>query len=436
MSQVADQTHHPSRTPVCFQRHSAVLMRIECWGGFAFHRDRGELLELDQQAFDVLAGLSRVTELRDLVAVARGGAKHSPRLPELAGLLQYLEQRGFVERVPVNIDPGRCSAICCNTADRSPDGLRTAAPQDRELSAPLVAHWAVTYRCNLACSFCYSGSSPNREREPAEEVRTRIVQRLADWGVFEVALGGGEPTILSDFPELLAAIRRHGMVPNVTTNGMLNSAKVLHALAEHVGTVHLSADRSDLLDAARGAGVAARIKETACRLFTFNVRWGVNLLLTPHNAQSLDQSLVELQDLGATAITLLRPKGPWAAQNWPGFPTRRDLRSIAAAVKRFMKRRPALRLYVDTALRGEWSRAGLLDDPEPDVLGCGGGQRHVAITPIGDVYPCSHCRWNDLRMGNLLRDGLEQIWLAGRGQAARRRYAKLCCGTTCPCHPG
>jgi radical SAM protein with 4Fe4S-binding SPASM domain len=59
----------------------------------------------------------------------------------------------------------------------------------------------------------------------------------------------------------------------------------------------------------------------------------------------------------------------------------------------------------------------------------------VAITPVGDVYPCSHCRWNDLQMGNLLRDGLEQIWLAGRGQAARRRYAELCYGTTCPCRP-
>ena len=98
-----------------------------------------------------------------------------------------------------------------------------------------------------------------------------------------------------------------------------------------------------------------------------------------------------------------------------------------------MKRRPALRMYVDTALRGEWSQAELLDDPEPEVLGCGGGQRHVAITPLGDVYPCSHARWENLHMGNLLRDELDQIWRAGRGQAARARYGKMCRGTTCPC---
>ena len=53
---------------------------------------------------------------------------------------------------------------------------------------------------------------------------------------------------------------------------------------------------------------------------------------------------------------------------------------------------PSVRLYVDTALRAEWAELGLFADPEPDVAGCGGGHRHVAITPEGDVFPCSHAR--------------------------------------------
>jgi MoaA/NifB/PqqE/SkfB family radical SAM enzyme len=365
---------------VQFRRHPAVRLRREAWGGLAFHRDIGELLELDGQAFQVLAALSCATKLRDLPAVVRRGANHLPRLPELARFVQELEQRGFVERVPLNIDHRR--AVRCNTADRLLDRLKTVTTSKCELSAPLVAHWAVTYRCNLACPFCYSESHPHREREPAANLRVRIVERLADWGVFEVALGGGEPTILSDFPALLAAIRRHGMVPNVTTNGAMSSEKIVHALAEHAGTVHLSADRFELLDAARGEGVSARIKDTAQRLSALHVRWGVNLLLTPHNASSLYRSLLELQDLGATAITLLRPKGTWTTERWPGFPTSRDLRLIAAGVNRFIKRAPALRLFVDTALRGEWSQAELLKDPEPEVVGCGGG-----ATPRCD-YSC------------------------------------------------
>lgn len=415
-----------------FRRHPAVRLRRESWGGLAFHRDIGELLELDGQAFQVLAALTCAATLRELAADVCHGASRSPRLPELAGFLQELDERGFVERVPLDTDHGRRSAMRCNTAGILSEPKITITSK-RELNAPLVAHWALTYRCNLACSFCYSESHPQRESEPAPDIRLQIVERLSEWGVLEVALGGGEPTILADFPQLLAAIRRHGMVPNVTTNGVLSSAKIVDALAEHAGTVHLSADRSELLDAARGEGISARIKETAQRLSVRQVRWGVNLLLTPHNASSLDRSLLELQDLGAAAVTMLRPKGTWTTQNWPGFPTSRDLRLITASVKRFMKTRPALRLYVDTALRGEWYAAGLLDNPEPDVLGCGGGQRHVAITPVGDVYPCSHACATNLHMGNLLRDGLNEVWQDGRGQATRRRFEELCCGTTCPC---
>ena len=239
-----DQLSTTSRLSPTFQRHPAVALRRERWGGFAFHRGHGDLLELDEQGFEVLAGLGREIGLHEL-RFAVGCADCRPRLPNLAQFVGELKQRGFVQQI---------SAVDFRPNYRSPGRVDTVHSieqrfmrDSRELSAPLVAHWAVTYRCNLACSFCYSESSPVREREPAEDIRIRIVERLAEWGVFEVALGGGEPTILPDFPRLLAAIRRCGMVPNVTTNGMLNSAKTLHALAEHVGVVHLSADRSDLL---------------------------------------------------------------------------------------------------------------------------------------------------------------------------------------------
>jgi radical SAM protein with 4Fe4S-binding SPASM domain len=85
------------------------------------------------------------------------------------------------------------------------------------------------------------------------------------------------------------------------------------------------------------------------------------------------------------------------------------------------------------ALRGEWAGLGLLDDPEPDVVGCGGGQRHVAVTPEGDVYPCSHARCADYHMGNLLTDGRDHLWSMEAGLAARRGYVRDCQGVRCAC---
>jgi radical SAM protein with 4Fe4S-binding SPASM domain len=399
-----------------------VRLRHEAWGGVAFDRAGGDLLELDHEAFAVLAALRTA---HALPALQRGLRRlgHWARRPELIAFLDGLERRGFVRRAAPENPPLPAERCTQEEAGGPADGLR----------APLVAHWAVTYRCNLQCAFCYSESGPGRSLGPGPGTRRRLVQRLAAWGILEVALGGGEPTILPDFAELLAGIRAAGMVPNVTTNGTVRTPAVVRALAEQAGVVHLSADRPDLLDAARGRGVFARLRQTARVLRAAGVRLGVNLLLTPAHVGDLCDCLQALLDLGVQAVTFLRPKGAWAAAHWPGFPTAADLARLAAELRSFIEKKPPLRLYVDTALRDEWARAGLLHDPEPEVLGCGGAQRHVAVTPNGDVYPCSHQRRPEYRLGNLLTDDLAALWSRGAGLAGRQCYLRDCRGRHCPC---
>ena len=68
--------------------------------------------------------------------------------------------------------------------------------------------------------------------------------------------------------------------------------------------------------------------------------------------------------------------------------------------------------------------------------GSGGGQRHVALTPGGDVYACSHARQPEFRLGNLLTDRLAGLWSSGPGRLARDRYRAACQGVTCPCSRG
>jgi pyrroloquinoline quinone biosynthesis protein E len=405
-----------------FQRHPQVRLRRESGGGIAFHRGEGDLLELDASGFALLNALSTPETLTGLRAALRRQG-HEARLPEMAIFVRTLEARGFLRQVPSQTPSlPRVS----NDDENSPlaaDGLR----------APLVAHWAVTYRCNLHCPFCYSESSPLRDPGPGLELRLQLLDRLAAWGVLEIALGGGEPTILPDFPELLAAIRAAGMVPNVTTNGVGCRPAVLRALAEHAGVVHLSADRPELLDSTRGNGVFDRLHDTARQLHAAGVRLGVNLLLTPANVPDIRPSLQTALNLGARSVTLLRPKGQWAATHWPGFPTIADLAPLADALRDFIQTNPPMRLYVDTALRGEWAELGLFEDPEPEVLGCGGGQRHVAVTPEGDVYPCSHLRAAPYRLGNLLTESPAQLWYTGAGWESRQRYRGACRGPACPC---
>jgi MoaA/NifB/PqqE/SkfB family radical SAM enzyme len=408
-----------SRDPRFFQRSPTVRLRREAWGGLAFDRSTGDLLELDAEGFAVLAALGTSRTLPALARVLRERGT-AVRLPELARFIAGLEGRGFVRQA------GPEDAAL--PPERWADG--SVAGAGGGLRAPVTVHWAVTYRCNLECPFCYAESHPGREAGPGPEVRLRLVERLAAWCVLEVALGGGEPTVLPDFPELLAALRASGMVPNVTTNGTIRHERTLAALAAHAGVVHLSADRPELLDAARGPGVFERVRATAGALVRAGVRLGVNLLLTPDNVATLSESLAALLDLGVQGVTFLRPKGEWAAAHWPGFPSAADLEVLAGELRAFLAGRPPLRLHVDTALRQEWADLGFLADPEPEVLGCGGAQRHVALTPDGDLYPCSHARLPEYRLGNLLEDEPERLWSA---TPSRQRYLAACAGTRCAC---
>ena len=81
-----------------FQRHPSVRLRRESWGGLAFHRDQGDLVELDAEGFDAVAALARAQTLPDLRGLLRAQG-HPARRLALAAFVSVLEDRGIVRRV-------------------------------------------------------------------------------------------------------------------------------------------------------------------------------------------------------------------------------------------------------------------------------------------------------------------------------------------------
>lgn len=151
--------------------------------------------------------------------------------------------RGATVTVPLGSgDAATVSAWCARTGNelvevrageavvrrgRLPDPVAELAPDQ----APGTRLWMYTnFDCNLACDYCCARSSPRADRRALglDRVR-RLAAEAADAGVGELILTGGEPFLLPDIDELVAACT--AVLPTtLLTNGMLFRGRRLDAL--------------------------------------------------------------------------------------------------------------------------------------------------------------------------------------------------------------
>ncbi len=94
----------------------------------------------------------------------------------------------------------------------------SARPIDQR-TRPAYAVWEVTLRCDLACKHCSSRAGRARPDELSREEALGVVAQLADLGVSEVTLIGGEVYLRDDWTDVVRAIRAHGMECTIVTGG-------------------------------------------------------------------------------------------------------------------------------------------------------------------------------------------------------------------------
>lgn len=84
---------------------------------------------------------------------------------------------------------------------------------------PRYVVWELTLRCDHACTHCGSRAGVARETELTTEQALGVVGELAAMGTQEVVLIGGEAYLHEGFLEIIAALKRHDIVPVMTTGG-------------------------------------------------------------------------------------------------------------------------------------------------------------------------------------------------------------------------
>jgi hypothetical protein len=121
-------------------------------------------------------------------------------------------------------------------------------------SAPELIDVKITDYCTKGCKFCYQDSTPLGQHAEIG-VLHRIERALKELEVFEVALGGGEPTSHPQFLEILSDFRRLGVIPNFTTRDLtwMQNTEFVEVVRENCGGFAFSIDSGFAHDVTRYA---------------------------------------------------------------------------------------------------------------------------------------------------------------------------------------
>ena len=91
-----------------------------------------------------------------------------------------------------------------------------------ELKYPEFYDVKITDKCMSLCPQCYQDSTP--EKDHFKDLIQNFVSYFGKMSdnekPYQIAIGGGEPTLHPNFSRLLETSKKLGIVPNYTTNGM------------------------------------------------------------------------------------------------------------------------------------------------------------------------------------------------------------------------
>jgi mycofactocin radical SAM maturase len=281
---------------------------------------------------------------------------------------------------------------------------------ERGLDAPICLTWELTYACNLACVHCLSSSGKRDPRELSTEQCKAIIDELQKMQVFYVNIGGGEPTVRSDFWELVDYATSHQVGVKFSTNGVRIDEKVAQRLAasDYVDVqISLDGATAEVNDAVRGPGsfdMAVRALENLKNAGFTDAK--ISVVVTRENVTQLDEFKALADRYDATLrITRLRPSGR-GADVWddlhPLPEQQRDLYDWLVE-------------HGSNVLTGDsFFHLSAFGDGQGSLPGlnlCGAGRVVCLIDPIGDVYACPFAIHDNFLAGNIVADGgFESVW--------------------------
>lgn len=265
---------------------------------------------------------------------------------------------------------------------------------------PLSVQLDLTYRCNERCVHCYLDHEDHGEMTTAEI--KRLLDEMADAGVFILTLSGGEIFVRKDFFEILeyARIERQFCVKLKTNAIMIREREAARLCEIGVESIQISiySYRPEIHDAItlvpgslkRSLDAVRFLKSQGLRVILANV-------LMVQNLQDYQGVRTLAEEMGVECTL---------------DPTITPMIDGDRSILKLGVNQEALRLvFRDQALVGDVDEFCAIADPADEnalsALPCSAGHTACYVSPYGDVYPCVQF---PLPTGNVRKQGFLDIW--------------------------
>ncbi len=284
----------------------------------------------------------------------------------------------------------------------------------RSVLPPLFVSLILTYRCNLNCEFCYQDKTKRETFGDLTLEDVKSIEKNIQKSFFpkpRIHLFGGEPTVNSDFLEIVKFFDENGYSTYITTNGI--------GIGKYAETL-MSLDGLKEINLSLNAVDSNKTLDTLKLLNSFRTHGhpliNLNCPINHTNQDSLFRIAEEAQGSHANCITFQHTT----------FTERYDVGLDSKLIKEHIKRikeskfetpvffLPDIKVYdIDAYYTDKNFPYG--------KTGCIFPWFILFIQPNGDVIPCDEM---DIPMGNALMDRLGKVWNGQKYREFRKNIIK------------
>lgn len=385
-----------------------IRLRQESFGGLVYDMNNGNTVEVDRETFQFLNMVdNNPLKVNDVV--------------------KYLSQNKIIRRSDKCIDETLRELLELRIIEQSDELPISPVFKNKNLneithrpwlSAPETVHWAVTYRCSENCPDCYTHRFSFIKEELNTTDSLKLIDKIAKWNVFQLAIGGGEPFLRDDLLQIVRHAAIQGLSVHITTAKLQIDYGLLRSISPFIKNMQLGIRPWDLigLDSIKSSKQIQELFNVSKEL---DITLGANIFLNRSTLEQLENLTKILIDIGFNRIIFLRYKPTNSIKRWrEESPGREQLNELHKKLNNIIIKNPILNIRVDCALSFVQRYLPKKLVERFGIKGCVAASRILAIAPDGSVYPCSQLVHPNCYAGNLLESDPELLW--NQSQALRK----------------